>query len=330
MLTEVTQFLGAVHERCIAIVTDPGLDAAQRELLRAYLVGARAAKIGAVADPAAVLCLIARAEHVEDRAELRLLAAGCTLYYLALRLFDDIADDELDPPWDRVPTAILSHAALTLFTLAFDAIYAGAPTVAHESVRRALREHSLRASAAQHRDLTSAVPAGETAVLAHNADKSSVFALIVELGAIYCGCAPARVDGYRRVGDAISTMRQATNDIRGIFSGSCSGDLARRRNTLPIACFRARATAEQLDELAGLHARLPETLQAIRALLRRSPAIQACLAVIERARQQVHRELLTLVGPGSPLDLYRAFVDATAADFYRAEPVEPPPVFQLV
>lgn len=327
MLDALIEFLAGVRRRCDQLVADPALDRGQGALLAGFLARVRAKKIGVLADPVALVYQIARAEGaaIDTRAED--LAAGCSLYYLALRLFDDVADGELAPPYAEAGPHVASHGALTLYTLALDAIHEAAPAAAAPAIRRALRRHSLRASAAQHRDLVGAIQPDEAGVLAHNGDKSSVFALIPELAALASGCDDARADAYRRVGEATCTMRQIANDLRDIFGKRESGDLARGVTTLPLACFAARASEDQRAELARLRAALPGSLEPIRRLLLASPAIQACAAAMEAARARVHRELLALAGPATPLDLHRAFVDAMAAELYRAPPIEPAPIY---
>lgn len=326
MLDTLKLDLAAARACADLIVADPLLDDGQRELLRAFLARARAARIGVVADPVALLYLIAAAEGVDDRRALDGLAAGCTFYYLALRLFDDVEDDELGPPWAAVGPAIATHAALTLYTLAVDAILDATPPAARDAARRVLRDRSLIAAAAQHRDLAGAAPGDAAAVLAQGAAKSSVFALIAELAAIACGCPAERVAAYRRIGEATCTMRQVANDIRDIYGKRASGDLACGRVTVPIAAFHARADAAQRAELARLTLELPGSLEPIRRLLLAAGAIQAAAAAMEAARRQIHADVLAARGPGGPLDLYRAFVDAMAGELYRPPAVLPAPV----
>ena len=304
----------SAHRKCDEIVSDPLLDPVQSELLLAFFARARARKASLMADPAALPLLVGLAECGKPNVD---LAAGCTLYYMALRLFDDVSDHDLVTPWDPNRAPIADNAALALHMVAVDTIAAAVPASRAEAARRCLRHHSLRAVAAQHRDLSGTIARDELGVRTHNADKSSVFALATELAAIAAGCEPERVAAHRRIGEATADIRQLANDLHDLFGKGHSRDLERDVVSYPLAVFAARASAAEQAEMARLREGLPASLDAIRRLLLAGPAVRACAAAMEAARQQVHAEILALFPAGSALDLHRVFVDAVAAELYR-------------
>ncbi|MCY1061130.1 polyprenyl synthetase family protein [Nannocystis sp. SCPEA4] len=306
--------VAATHRKCDEIVGDPLLDPVQSELLLAFFARARARKASLMADPAALPLLVGLAESGKANVD---LAAGCTLFYMALRLFDDVSDHDLAAPWDPQRAPIADNAALALHMVAVDTIAAAVPAPRAEAARRCLRHHSLRAVAAQHRDLSGTIAGDEAGVRTHNADKSSVFALSSELAAIAAGCDSERVAAHRRIGEATAEIRQLANDLHDLFGKGHSRDLEREVVSYPLAVFAARASAAERAEMARMRAELPGSLEAIRRLLIAGPAVRASAAAMEAARQQVHAEILALFPAGSALDLHRVFVDAVAAELYR-------------
>lgn len=314
MLDSLATAVAAAHRRCDELVADPALDPVQSELLTAFFARARARKASVMADPAALPLLVGMAERGVANVD---LAAGCTLYYMSLRLFDDVADGDLSAPWDPNRATVADNAALALHMIAPAAILAATPNAHTSAARRAILHHSLRAVAAQHRDLSGTIAGDEAGVRRHNADKSSVFALSAEVAAIAAGCDPDRVAAYCRIGEATAEIRQIANDLHDLFGKRHSRDLERGVTSYPLACFAARATAAERAELGRLRAAGPDSLDAIRRLLLTGPAVRACAATMEAARQRVHAEVLALHPGGSPLDLQREFVDAVAAELYR-------------
>ncbi|WP_434420562.1 polyprenyl synthetase family protein [Nannocystis pusilla] len=304
----------AAHRKCDDVVRDPLLDSKQSELLLAFFARARARKASLMADPAALPLLVGMSECGRGNVD---LAAGCTLYYMALRLFDDVSDRDLAAPWDPQRAPVADNAALALHMVAVDTIAAAVPAGRAEAARLSLRRHSLRAVAAQHRDLSGTIAGDEAGVRAHNADKSSVFALSAELAAIAAGCEPERVAAYCRIGEATAEIRQIANDLHDLFGKPHSRDLEREVVSFPLACFAARASAAERAELQRLRAELPGSLEAIRALLLAGPAVRASAAAMEAARRSIHAEIAALFPAGALLGLHGEFVDAVADELYR-------------
>ncbi|WAS94599.1 polyprenyl synthetase family protein [Nannocystis punicea] len=306
--------VAAAHRKCDEVVRDPLLDPDQSELLVAFIAGARAGEAGPMADLAALPLLVGLCECGEANVD---LAAGCTLYHLALRLFDDVSDPDLVAPWGPERAPVADNAALALTMVAVDTLAAAVPAGRAEAARLSLRRHTLRAVGARHRDLGGTVAGDEAGVRAHNADKSSVFALSTELAAIAAGCEPERVAAYCRIGEATAEIRQIAEDLRDLFGEPRSRDLEREAPSFPLACFAARASAAERAELQRLRAELPGSLDAIRKLLLAGPAVRASAAAMEAARRAVHAEVAALFPAGSGLDLHAEFVDAVAAELHR-------------
>ncbi|MCY1059504.1 hypothetical protein [Nannocystis sp. SCPEA4] len=308
MRDQLASAISAVHRRCDEFVRDPLLDAAQSELLLAFL--ARAREAGGPENPSALPLLVGMAECGRANVD---LVAGCSLHAMALRRFDAVARRDLDAPWDDTRAPIAGNTALALHMLAVDAIAAAVPASRTEAARLSLRRHSLRAVAARHRDASGTIAEDEAGVRSHEADRSSAFALSAELAAIAAGCEPERVAAHCRIGEATAQIQQIAADLRELFSTGRDPDVLR----YPSACFAARASAAERAEMARLRAEPQVDRDAIRRLLLAGPAVRACTATLEAARRQVHAEILALFPAGSPLDLHREFVDSVAAGPYR-------------
>ncbi|WP_096327820.1 hypothetical protein [Nannocystis exedens] len=306
--------VAAVHRKCDEVVRDPLLDPAQSELLLAFFARARAGEVSLMADPAALPLLVGLCECGKANVD---LAAGCTLYHRALRLFDDGSEHDLAAPGGPRRARVADNAALALTMVALDTLAAAVPAGRAEAARLSLRRHSLRAVAARHRELGGTITGGEASVRAHNADKSSGFALSAELAAVAAGCEPERVAAYCRIGEATAEIRQIDDDLHDLFVGPRRCDRERDAPSFPLACFAARARAAEQAELQRLRAELPGSLDAIRELLLAGPAARACAAAMEAARRAVHAEVAALFPAGSALDLHAEFVDAVVAELYR-------------
>jgi hypothetical protein len=304
----------AAHRKCDEAVRDPLLDPAQSELLLAFVAGVRAGKAGLMAEPAALPLLVGLCECGKANVD---LAAGCTLYHLAHRLFDDVSGHDLAAPWDPQRAPAAGNAALALHMVAVDILAAAVPAGRAEAARLSLRRHSLRAVAARHRELHGKVAGDEAGVRAHHADKSSVFALSTELAAIAAGCEPERVAAYCRIGEATAEICRIADDLHDLFGEPRSRDLERDAPSFPLTCFAARAGAAERAELQRLRAELPGSLDAIRGLLLAGPAVRASAAAMEAARRVIHAEVAALFPAGSALDLHAEFVDAVAAELRR-------------
>ena len=317
---ELSAFLGEVHAACAARLRQPALDAEVVAVLAAALSAHRERAVGLVAHPAALLLLVARAEGRALDEALREAAVGFTLEFLALCMFDDVADDELVGVAAALGPAATNNAALALYTLALDALSAaghGAAPGLRAALRACMCEHLLRAVTGQHRDIRRRDPAGVDEAAAQVIAKTSLIAEIAEFTALLCGAPPERARALAAATRHSCLMRQIVNDMRDIYGKPDSGDLRDGRATVPIVCFRAVADAADQARLTALTAELPATLPEIRALLVRSGAIAAVAGLMERARLALHAEARALGLCGGPFDLYLEFADAMAEQVYR-------------
>lgn len=318
--------LQQVHAEIALRIADLRLDPEQRALLGEFFARQLGRRAGLFADPAAIALVICAAEgdgrEGADETTLR-LAAGASLYYLALRIFDDAHDDELSGLAADLGPAVTGNAALALYTIAVELLMSAvddAPAAARVGLRRALLDHSLQAAGAQHRDLTARAPEGLGALLVQARQKSAVFALICECAAWASGAAPARVAGYRAIGEASATMRQLANDIRDVFGkGLRSDDLERRRWTLPVAALLEVGDDDTRGRFHALVDRLPDVgaLAAIRLLMVERGAIHRLAGLMEGERRRIHAIAGELGAAAGPLAVYLEFVDAMAAELYR-------------
>ncbi|MDC0718076.1 hypothetical protein [Nannocystis bainbridge] len=302
----------AAHHECDDVVRDPLLDSAQSELLLAFFARMRAKKSSLMADPAALPLLVGLSECGKANVD---LAAGCTLYDMALQLFDDGSGPAAAS--DRRRAALVDNAGLALHMVAVDMIAGAVPAGRAEAARRSLQRHSLRAVAARHRDLGGTIAHDEAGARQHHADRASVSALSAELAAIAAGCEPERVAAYCRIGEATAEVGRIAEDLHDLLAAPRSRDLERGTLSFPLVCFTARASVAERAELTRLRAELPASLGAIRKLLLAGPAVRASVGAMEAARRTVHAEIAALFPVGSALDLLGEFVDAVAAERYR-------------
>ncbi|MEZ4447975.1 MAG: hypothetical protein R3B09_00765 [Nannocystaceae bacterium] len=315
--------LQQVHAEIALEIADPRLDPQQRALIGEFFARQLGRRAGLFADPAAIALVIAAAEGQDGVESSLRLAAGAGLYYLALRIFDDVHDEELVGLAAELGPAVTSNAALALYTIACDLLLSAvdeAPAAARRGLRRALLDHSLIAAGAQHRDLIARAPEDLGALLLQARQKSAVFALICECAAHSAGADAARVAGYRAIGEASATMRQLANDIRDIFGkGLQSDDLENRRWTLPVAALLEVGDVDTCGRFHALVDRLPDpgALATIRRLMVECGAIHRLAALMEGERRRIHAIAGEMDRDDGPFAVYLEFVDAMAAELYR-------------
>jgi hypothetical protein len=269
----------------------------------------------------APLYLAIRAHGADVGADAEPLGAGLMLFYYAIDLFDSVQDDELSGPFGEAGTELSINCAITLLVLAQDALHGfarGLPPGHQGRAAAMIREHALRSSRGQHRDLVSrgheitASAARETSI-----EKSALCALRMELAGLYVGAVDPR---YRVIGDAIAELRQLVNDVADLFDGDRSEDLRQGTMSMPLALFveqggdAARAALTQAREQ-----RLSEG--EIQRRVHGAGVLERVAAQTEAVRVRLHEAFAGLPCSGPHLALLLASFDALPSFYYRPRPL---------
>lgn len=265
------------------------------------------------------------------------VAEFCSFFLLALDLFDDVQDDDLEGKhYAPEGPAVAINSALALLFLSHDALRRAAELEEDPSRRLeclgAMIRISLLAVSAQHRDLTSALlhpSRGE--VLEMHAGKTSTVQLIAECAAIAAGAPLPASEEVGRFGGRLAVLTQIVDDVRDVFGKTDSPDLRSNKATYLRACFDELATAEQRAELATLRQRLdePGSLEAIRALLADAGALDLCAQTAHEIRVEVYEILAALPAPTAHKRILLSIVDSLAELLYPIEPLpEGEPIFR--
>ncbi|MEM9691647.1 MAG: polyprenyl synthetase family protein [Myxococcota bacterium] len=320
-----------VHARVIAAVEAPIFCADQRRLLRATVERELARGGGQLGgDPLSTMLLLARAQGPLDEETTARVGAFWVLYVVALDLFDDVQDEDLEgTPHAEAGPAIAVNSAITLSFLATRELHGALPYLPTDEARSALLEiadEAARAAVAgQHRDLLgSSGAATPDEVLAMQQGKTSSVILLAECAGLLAGAAPEARHRLRRLGESLAVLVQVRDDLRDIFGKAQSPDLATGKVTYPLACFYEDADAADRHQLETLLRELPESMPKVRTLLYESGAVKRSAEALERCRRTIHEELaaLEVAAPGY-LRIVIDIVDELASSVY-AVPAYPP------
>jgi geranylgeranyl pyrophosphate synthase len=296
-----SSFLCAVDARLNSLAACPLLHAEQRALVTAQIDGMRRVTLQAGhAQPLGLLYWVLRAWEKEPTEQAEWLGALGVLCMCSLDLFDDVQDEDLEgkPCADAGP-AIATNTALALMFLAIDALRQAQQLETRPEVRdayvAAFNRVSLRCVGCQHQDLLGARGARERhQVMERDSGKTGLVTLFLECGALFAGCSPPVVEGYRRIGGKLAALVQIVDDLRDVFGKLKSPDLATGKLTYPLACFHEQADAEQSQRFDELARELPGSLPEIGQLLYESGSVEQCALTIDQLRQEIHEELLAM------------------------------------
>lgn len=235
------------------------------------------------------------------------LASATSLLYLGINLFDELADNELAPHWQRYLPAEINLVAATLLCalpqLALSTL--AAPPAVLASLHRTLAQGLLIMSAGQQQDLTIAggdfVSSGEVeaSVKRKSGEELAMFATL----AAELADAPAEiVASYANVGRAMGTAAQLSSDCYDLFQAERSSDLANGTRTLPIAFYLERLHEEERAQFLILLQQAggdKEAREAVRQHLRTAGILRKCAFIVEVYCQQA-LQTLTGVQPLEP------------------------------
>lgn len=289
--TDIDRFLEECHrliDASLREAADTDVDAGSR--LRAVVERHRRKLPNGWSDPLALTYFVACDAGRETSSLLRRYGAACLLYYLSLRLFDDIQDHELEGLSYGDSPALAINDAAALLSLAMHGFHLVA--LAEPSLAAPLFElvHRVCMRSYQGQDLDLRGAAGSSAEVLEAARlKSSTTTLLIEGTALICGAAPDTCRRWRQVAIHVGESFQILNDVSDVYGKRVSADLTQGRRTYLLACFEEHATPEQREQLLRLRSRLPQSQDDIRALLYHCGALERCLEPLEAARQATHR-----------------------------------------
>ena len=187
-------------------------------------------------------------------------ATAAEIYMASLDLCDEIEDGDVALPHGlpltlNLATALLALAHLTLAAPDHDAATGETHDVATGGARRraqdALWSGLAVATGGQHTDLTSAGAAplaiAECVAIAR-AKGGALAEACCRAGAAFASADPAVIDRFGLLGQQLGLVAQLDNDMHDAGGATGKNDLARRKQTVPIAVARAHG---EPDDLAG-------------------------------------------------------------------------------
>jgi len=319
----LSSYVHAVDGLIVRTIESAGLEPDQCALV---LAGIAAKTVGYSRKPLSshslapvYLTIRAHGAHVGQDAES--LGAGLVLSYFALDLFDSVQDDELTGPFGEAGPELAINCAIVLLVLALDTLYAFAralPPVQRARAAALVREHTMRSTRGQHRDLGSrgrevtAAAARVTSI-----EKSALCALRMELAGLYVGVIdPA----YRVIGDGIAELRQLVNDVADLFDDDRSEDLRQGTMSMPLALYVERTGEEGRAALARARQQ-PHGEGEIQRRVHASGVLGQVAALTEATRLRVHEAFATLPCRGPYLALLLASLDELPSFYYRPRPL---------
>lgn len=286
-------------------VEEASVCAAQRDLLNdalaslARTVAALRAR-GAVVPFFDLPIAVAHIAHIEE-ASARELASACGLVFLALDIFDDLADGDWREGWAGRGPGELQLAAATLLSAATSLIIARlrAPPATRVAMQERLSNALFRMSAGQQADLAmvDAVAVDPEEVIVSVAGKSGQqHALYCALAAQLGGLDPERIASFAEMGLHLGTAGQIASDCHELLCDPAMRDLANGTRTLPVALHLSRLGGPDrqafLDKL-GEAKHSDVARRAVREILQGRGAIRHALVrgavFVQRARRAAER-----------------------------------------
>lgn len=323
----LSQFISKVHESCLAELSHPRFCQDQESLLRDTVeCFFRTAPPEDWNQPLGLFyCVYRICGDRQDELAL-LLARFCAFYVMSADLFDDVQDEDLrGKPHELAGSSIATNSALTLLTLALDAL-GEASSIEERPDRvlkylRAFNRVSLVAVSAQHRDLMGDRAARtRSEVECLHRGKTSSLALVCECAALAGGADPAQADEFYALGEDLCAAVQVIDDVRDIVVKDESTDLMTGKWTYPLACFHDLVGGVERDQLAQLLAQRPLDLPAVCALLEETGAFHLCAAAVEDHRTRIFDRLEAAPFEGPHTRILLDMIDRLASVLYDPVP----------
>ena len=329
------EFVSQVHADCVAAVVAGPFCHEQRVLLQATVDRLfRASDASDWGQPLGLFYAIYRiCGSLQDNVALA-LGRFSAFYIASADLFDDVQDDDLaGKPHAQAGPAIATNSALTLLTLALDAMGEASELELRADRRlhylRLFNRVSLVAVAAQHRDLMGARGAQtrDQVELMHRGKTSSI-ALLCECAALAGGADEQAAQQFYQLGEDLAAAVQVIDDVRDLVAKEESIDLITGKATYPLACFYEEADRAKRERLSQLLSENPIDLNAVRTLLEQEGAFDQCAAAVENHRQRIFERLSRTSEEGPHHRIVAEIVDHLASTLYDPPPRKLPTVRQ--
>ena len=257
----------------------------------------------------------------EFNEQAELLGSFCTLYILALDLFDDVQDDDLaGKTYEKIGAPIAINNAITLLFLSLEFLVKAIELESDSDKRmnylKIFNEASLLAVKGQHKDLMGIDGAKTTQeVINMQKDKASSISLLAKCAAIFSDCDNETIERYQSVSEKMVLIFQIVDDIRDIYGKKISPDLLTNKITYPIACFLESASDKELSSFNDLKKSLPDSIKEIRKLIYSS--IKKSSETIEVLRMNIHEELSSLNIYSPSIRTLLHTIDSLANSIYK-------------
>ncbi|HMS40830.1 MAG TPA: polyprenyl synthetase family protein [Pyrinomonadaceae bacterium] len=227
------------------------------------------------------------------------LSAACSLIFLGLDIFDDVADGDFREHWRGHKPSEMNLIAATLLCSVPKMIIAelDAPPATIAAMQKTLAAGLLEMSAGQQADLTGAnrenisVEAVEKSVAGKGGAEVEMFA---RMAAQFAGASREQTDAYGKFAKNLGIAGQLASDCFEMFCDSDARDLKNGTRTLPLALHLERLTDEPRGEFLSLlnAARNEETArQAVRELLQKAGVLRRAAFIIEIYCQKARNSL---------------------------------------
>jgi geranylgeranyl pyrophosphate synthase len=325
----LVQFVDGVHADCRAAVADERFCADQSALLGATVEQLfHATDPGDWGQPLGLFYAIYRACDAPEDAIAFLLGRFTAFYIASADLFDDVQDEDLaGKPHEAAGPAIATNSALTLLTLALDALGEASLLERRQDRKfeylRLFNKVSLVAVAAQHQDLMGQKGAQTRAEVEHmHRGKTSSIALVCECAALAGGADAVRAKSYYQLGEELAAAIQVIDDVRDLVAKEESVDLVMGKSTYPLACFHETASETSKMRLAELLAEEVIDLDSVRQILEQSGAFDECAVAVERHRARILELLLDGRSEGPHVRLLGEIVNHLASALYEPPELE--------
>ena len=183
-------------------------------------------------------------------------ATAVELYITALDLFDDVEDGDSSEPIDRYGAPIVLNLATALLALTHVVL---SPSTTESNIEAAachraqdaLWEGLVVATSGQHLDLSTAGAAPlsvEECIDIARRKGGALAEACSRAGAAFGTDDPALIERLGLLGRSIGLYAQLDNDMHSAGDAVRKSDLARRKQTVPVAVARAAGKSDALDD----------------------------------------------------------------------------------
>lgn len=236
----------------------------------------------------------------------QLIAALCLSVWLGADLFDNVADNELDPSWYAFGLTRVSLGAVTILTVLPHhlierlSLHHVTATTRH-ALSVALSESLWQMSVGQFHDLgaTNEVNCVRDYEKLLAGKSGAEIALFARASALLAERPLPEIEAWHTFGQAIGMSMQIVSDITDIFANPPGNDLRNGKRTLPILFTLQQLKGEERcafqADLSQAEKNDQDAIERLRDTMRYSGALQYSMLKAEVFRQQALRQLHQLV-----------------------------------